>query len=107
MNDRTAPIKLEVTQVLYAADLPVCDTAYALNPDFTPNYNVLVVELTESAGYQVRLTGAMIALATVPYLPSTAQVDRAAKKALRMLMVGMRAQADAWLRDNPEGEGVS
>jgi hypothetical protein len=96
-------IKDRAMEILERHDLPnVTDTAIALNPEFTPAYNVMAIELQGSAGYQVRVIGCMYSLASVPYTPSQEQIDKAAKQALRTLMKGMHDQAVAWLDGNPE-----
>jgi hypothetical protein len=80
----------------------VCDTAYALDPEFTPNYSAMAVELSGLAGYQLRVVASMISLTTVPYSCDTDTVRRATQHALRVCMVKMRNQAEKWLEEHPE-----
>lgn len=82
----------------------VSDGAIALNPQFTPSYHAMAIELHTVAGYQVRVIATLYSLADVPYLPTEEQSRAAAKKALRVLMQGMHNQAVAWLDANPEAE---
>jgi len=80
----------------------VCDTAYALDPVFTPNYSVTLIEHSAKAGYQLRVVTTLVAMGDVHYLATDEDVDAETKKTLRVLMQGMYKQAADWLEANPE-----
>lgn len=86
----------------------VCDTAYVLMEDFTPNYSVTILEMSTLAGYQVRVHSTLVSLETIPYRDWGSHdaldedIQAATYKALRVLMVGMKEQAQNWLDKHPE-----
>lgn len=99
-------LEYEVMETLQKSGLTnVTNSAYALEPDFTPGYNGMVIELGSLTGYQVRVIGTMIALDNIGYMATHEQAQAAAKRALRLLMVKMRNQAERWLEANPEPQG--
>lgn len=96
-------IEVKAMQALHDNKLEnVCDGAYVLNPDFTPNYSVMVLELPDLFGFELRVVASMVARENVHYADEA--VDGAVYRALRKLMVGMREQAQTWLDAHPEKE---
>lgn len=89
--------------------LPVCETAYALQPDVTPNHLVMVLELQHRSGMEVRVIAERISRGEVSYRDvqrmrdgDSSWVDGCTKAVVRQLMVAQRAEAQAWLDANPE-----
>lgn len=106
-NETLANLRARVMASLAESGLEnVCDSAYALNPGFTPNYNALTLELQHVAGLELRVVGTMVSRVEVGYTAaqSDVAVHAAVRKATRALMVGMRDQAVAWLEANPEAQ---
>lgn len=80
----------------------VCDTAYALKPGFTPCYLVHTLQLPDTAGDELRVCANLVSRTQVTLHAADGDVRAATRKATRVLMVGMRDQAQKWLDDNPE-----
>jgi len=102
-------VERHVTGLVEAMGLPVCETAYALKPDVTPNHFVQVIEIPHLAGLQVRVTAERTSLGEVSHQDvlrmrdgDASWVDGTAKAVVRQLMVAQRADAQAWLDANPE-----
>jgi hypothetical protein len=102
-------VERHVVELLEAQGLPVCDTAYALNPDVTPNHLVMVLELHHRFGMEVRVIAERTSLGEVTYRDvqrmrdgDATWVDGVTKAVVRQLMVAQRAEAQAWLDANPE-----
>lgn len=94
-------------QALHESQLEnVSDAAYPLKDGFTPNYCTTTIERDSHAGCQLRVQSTLIAVEGLGFSATDEAVRAATRRALRVLMVGMRDEAAKWLKEHPETDNA-